>query len=91
MSKSIKFEAVKAISEDLTDWEKNFVTSIDNQLNRYGRELNDLSEKQLAIIDRIYDKHCSKAPPDKELPESFVPDRHNKFIPPGDSYLDSSI
>lgn len=82
---NIKFEQVSAIKDDLSEWEQNFLKSINNQLNRYGKSFDELSEKQRAVIDRLWDKHCSKLPPDTELPESFRPDNHGKFI------LDSPI
>lgn len=35
----------------LTDWERNFIESVDDQFGRYGR----LSDKQLDILKRIYE------------------------------------
>lgn len=36
----------------LTEWENNFITSISDQLDTAGR----LSEKQVEVLDRIYQK-----------------------------------
>jgi len=79
--KLIKFNKILEILADLSDWEKEFCNSIDNQLNRYGKSIDDLSEKQLAVIDRIWDKHHLEIPPDEELPPQFVPDKESRFIP----------
>lgn len=46
-------------SNDLTQWEQGFVTSI---LERYllaGRDTRALSSKQVDVIDRIWSKHFS--------------------------------
>lgn len=39
-------------SKKLSDWELNFIDSISQQLTRTG----SLSEKQLEILDRIWEK-----------------------------------
>lgn len=36
----------------LSDWENNFIESISEQLDRVGT----ISEKQLEVLDRIYQK-----------------------------------
>ena len=38
--------------DNLTDWELEFIASIDIKLGTYGRNLN-ISEKQQEILDRI--------------------------------------
>jgi hypothetical protein len=46
-------------TNDLTQWEQGFVTSI---LERYllaGRDTRALSSKQVDVIDRIWSKHFS--------------------------------
>ena len=39
-------------TEKLTEWERNFVESVSEQLDRRG----DLSDKQAEILERIYCK-----------------------------------
>lgn len=74
--KLIKFEKLTTITGDLTDWEAGFIASIDNQLNRYGKSIDELSEKQLGVIDKIYDKYVKT--PDEDL----VPEKEGVFAPP---------
>jgi len=38
--------------EELTDWEKSFIISIRDQFDR----VNHLSQKQLDVLKKIYDK-----------------------------------
>lgn len=74
--KLIKFEKLTTITSDLTDWEALFVASIDSQLNRYGKSIDELSDKQLGAIDKIYDKYV------KTPPEDLVPMKEGVFVPP---------
>lgn len=74
--KLIKFEKLTTITDDLTDWEASFVASIDNQLNRYGKSIDELSDKQLGVIDKIYDKYV------KTPPEDLVSVKEGVFVPP---------
>lgn len=74
--KLIKFEKLTTITDDLTAWEVGFVASIDNQLNRYGKSIDELSDKQLGVIDKIYDKYV------KTPPEDLVPMKEGVFVPP---------
>lgn len=40
---------------DITDWERSFMADMQERFNEY-RERTRISDKQWAIIDRIYDK-----------------------------------
>jgi hypothetical protein len=42
--------------EDLTEWENEFVESV-NERSKHGTHTSGLSEKQVEIIARIYRKH----------------------------------
>jgi hypothetical protein len=42
--------------EDLTDWENEFVLSV-NERSKQGSHTQALSETQVEIIERIYRKH----------------------------------
>ncbi len=45
----------QGVSCDITAWERDFVESFRERLEEYG-ERTRVSEKQWAILDRIYDK-----------------------------------
>jgi len=47
-------------TKDLTQWEDQFLTHITEQTN-CGINTGSLSEKQVAIIERIYRKHFGDA------------------------------
>lgn len=42
--------------EDLSEWEKGFVDSIEEKTEG-GADTSKLSEKQLEVIERLYNKH----------------------------------
>lgn len=42
-------------TEKITDWELDFASNIEVALSRYGQNVN-LSCKQIACLDRIYEK-----------------------------------
>jgi hypothetical protein len=41
---------IKTEGQDLTSWEEDFVESIEEQVNRYGK----ISDRQEEILDKIY-------------------------------------
>lgn len=43
-------------NKDLSEWEKGFVDSIEEKTNG-GADTSKLSEKQLEVIQRLYNKH----------------------------------
>lgn len=43
-------------TNDLSDWEENFVASIIRQ-TRDGFDTSSLTEKQIDVLERIHDKH----------------------------------
>lgn len=69
---------------DLTDWEKDFLSSIARQFNAKG----DLSDKQLEILDRIYTHKTptgskyGESEEDKRIRhEGYEPSRHDLNLP----------
>lgn len=59
VSLGTKIEQLNGLRDtnDLTQWEQGFVTSI---LERYlvaGRDTRMLSSKQVEVIERVWDKH----------------------------------
>lgn len=45
-------------SDDLTPWENDFVSSVWEQ-SKQGMDTTRLSEKQIDVIERIFNKHFS--------------------------------
>lgn len=43
-------------TNDLTDWESDFVTSVVEQTND-GKNTTSLTEKQIDVLERIFRKH----------------------------------
>lgn len=43
-------------TDDLTDWEEDFVTSINAQTHQ-GDNTSSLTEKQIESLERIFNKH----------------------------------
>ena len=43
-------------TSDVSEWESNFLTSIDERTDG-GRNCGALTEKQIEIIERIFSKH----------------------------------
>lgn len=43
--------------EDLTEWEAQFVSSIKRQITA-GKKPEDLSDRQLAVVQRIWAQYC---------------------------------
>lgn len=42
--------------DDLTNWERGFVESVNFQLAR-GKQITELSDKQITVLDKMYDKY----------------------------------
>ena len=42
---------------DLTEWEEGFVTSVVAKYKATGKDSTTLSDKQVAIVERIWRKH----------------------------------
>ncbi len=56
-SVNAKVKCLSGLSvKDLSEWEQEFVKSV-VQRTRRGEDCSKISEKQMAIIDRIYSKH----------------------------------
>ena len=43
-------------TDDLTEWEKGFVASVNHRSKR-GTETRTLTDKQVETVERIYEKH----------------------------------
>jgi hypothetical protein len=41
---------------DVTAWESNFILSIDLRTNN-GRKTSELSEKQIEVVEKLYQRH----------------------------------
>jgi hypothetical protein len=46
-----------ADTDDLNDWENEFVNSINSRYKAAGKKTEWASEKQLEVLERIYNKH----------------------------------
>jgi hypothetical protein len=47
-------ESIEYRSDDLGDWEQNFMESIAEQF----KDKNDLTDRQCEILERIHDRYC---------------------------------
>lgn len=47
--------AIQKKESDLTEWEKDFIKSLAERAEKYGETLN-ISDKQAAVISRIFDQ-----------------------------------
>jgi len=58
LASMIKQLAAMVDTDDLTEWENEFVTNIDQRtLNGDSTRTQSLSSKQVDVIDRLYRKH----------------------------------
>lgn len=51
-------QAIEGVREDdssLTDWERGFMNSITERVEKYGNK-TFISGKQMAVVQRVYDK-----------------------------------
>jgi len=83
-SKESKLTALEALGEKLSTWEKEFLSSVKDQLKKRG----DLSDKQWAIVNKIEDKFKQQADIEsgaveaQPLPPVFKKlDKLKKFMP----------
>lgn len=52
----VKAVAGLAGTTDVTDWESDFIESIDERTDG-GKNTTSLTEKQITVLERIYNKH----------------------------------
>jgi hypothetical protein len=47
---------LSAEQEDLSNWERGFIESVNFQLAR-GKSITELSDKQVSVLEKMYDKY----------------------------------
>ena len=56
LNNMVKRVSAMTDTKDLTDWENDFVKSVVKQ-TRDGDNTTSLTEKQIDVLERIFDKH----------------------------------
>lgn len=71
MKKNLQqIERIKAAQDVLTEWEKSFVAGITERAVKYGETLH-ISDKQAAILNKIFEERVGAGRPPKEAGSPF--------------------